>query len=245
MRKVLVFFIITLFAFAYQAKVEPFDVYKIKASVGGKVIKANKNLEAKNVQNREIVKIDDKQNLIDLQNLQAQIKILKEEIKNQSAVVKRKKRIYEKYKTLKTKSQNEKDLKFYDYMNALNQFLNLKSQFNNTLANIEKLKDTVSKKNIKVSGYIYKIYINKDDYVAPGVLIADVYDISKQKLTIFVPIDEIEGIKNKKVYINSKPSSFKIYKIWKVPDTQYVTSYRVELVGSGLKFGEIVKVELK
>jgi len=245
MKKALVFFIIAVFAFAYEAKVEPFDIYKIKASVSGKIVKADKNFEAKSVKNRLIVKIDDKQNLIDLKNSEAQLKILKEEIINQSAVVKRKKRIYEKYKTLKTKSQNEKDLKFYDYIAAKNQLLNLKSQFNNTSANIEKLKDTISKKNIEVSGYVYKIYINKNDYASPGVLIADVYDISRQKLTIFVPIEEIEGIENKKIYINGKLSGFKIHKIWKVPDTQYVTSYRVELVGKGLKLGEIVKVELK
>ncbi|GAB6074647.1 efflux RND transporter periplasmic adaptor subunit [Nautilia lithotrophica] len=245
MKKFLIFALSMVFLFAYEAKVEPFEIYKIKASVTGEIILSNKNLEAKNVQNREIVKIDDKQNLIDLKNLQAQVKILNEEIINQSAVVKRKKKIYEKYKTLKTKSQSEKDLKFYDYMNALNQLLNLKSQFNNTLANIEKLKDTISKKSVKVKGYVYKIYVNRGDYVAPGVLIADVYDISRQKLTIFVPIEDIDFIKNKQIYINGKKSNFKIYKIWNVPDTQYITSYKVELVGNGLKFGKIVKVDFR
>ncbi len=234
-----------VFLFAYEAKVEPFEIYKIKSSVGGEVVKAFKDLEAKNVKNREIVKIDDRQNLIDLKNLQAQVKILNEEIKNQRAIVKRKKDIYEKYKNLKTKSQSEKDMKFYDYTAAKNQLLTLLSQLNSTEANIEKLKDTVSKKNIKVSGYVYKIYVNRGDYVAPGMLIADVYDTSKQKLDIYIPIDEIDGVKNKKVYINGKKSNFKIYKIWNVPDTRYVTSYKAELVGDGLKFGEIVKVELK
>ena len=64
-------------------------------------------------------------------------------------------------------------------------------------------------------------------------------------MTIYVPIDEIDKIKNKYIYINGKKSEFKIYKIWNVPDTQYVTSYKVELVGNGLKFGDIVKVEFK
>jgi len=243
--KKLIFLMVTVFLFAYEAKVEPFEVYKIKSSVAGEVVQSNKNLEATKVKNALIVKIDDKQNIIDLKNMQAQVKILNEEIINERAIVKRKKRVYEKYKTLKTKSQTEKDLKFYDYMGALNQLLNLQSQFNNTLANIEKLKDTINKKNIKASGYVYKIYVNRGDYVAPGILIADVYDISKQKLTIYVPINEINSIKNKKVYINGKLGDFKISKIWNVPDTQYVTSYKVELIGKGLKFGDIVKVEFK
>ncbi len=243
--KKFIFLFTAVFIFAYEAKVEPFDIYKIKASVGGKVIKANKNLEAENVQNTEIVKIDDRQNLIDLKNLQAQIKILKEEIVNQSTVVKRKKSVYEKYKNLKTKSRLEKDLKFYDYINAQNQLLNLNSQLNTDIAGIEKLKDTINKKHVKADGYIYKIYVNRGDYATPGMLIADIYDISKQKLTIYVPVNEAGDLKNKKVYINSKQGKFKIYKIWSVPDTRYVTSFKVDLVGNGLKFGNIVNVELK
>jgi len=242
MKKII--FLIATLLFAYDAKVEPFDVYKIKSAVSGAVVRAYKNLEAKNISGT-IVKIDDKQNLIDLKNLRSQVKILNDEIINQQAIVKRKKNIYLTYKKLKTKSKTEKDMKFFDYMNAKNQLLNLKSQLNSTLASIEKLKDTISKKNIKVKGYVFKIYVNEGDYVAPGALIADVYDVSKQKLTIYVPIDEIEKIKNKDIYINGKKSEFKIYKIWNVPDTQYVTSYKVELVGNGLRFGDIVKVEFK
>jgi len=231
--------------FSYEAKVEPFEMYKIKSAVSGKVLKAEKNLEAQNVQNRRIVKIDDRQNLIDLKNLRNQAMLLKEQIKNQEEIVKRKKSVYEKYKNLKSKSRSEKDLKFYDYMNAENQLLNLQSQLSSTVASIEKLKDTISKKNIKADGYVYKIYVNRGDYVAPGVLVADVYDISREKLDIYVPVDEIEDIKSKDVYINGKKSTFKIYKIWNVPDEKYVTSYKVELIGNGLKIGEVVKVELK
>ena len=245
MKKALVFFIAAVLAFAYEAKVEPFEVYKIKSSVAGEVVESNKNLEAVNVKNGLLVKIDDKQNLIDLKNLQNQKNILIEEIKNQEEIVKRKKDVYEKYKNLKTKSQSEKDIKFYDYMSAKNQLLSLKSQLSTTIANISKIKDTINKKNIKASGYVFKIYVNSGDYAAPGMLIADVYDISRQKLDIYVPIDEISNIKNKKVYINGKKSDFKIYKIWNVPDTQYITSYKVELTGKGLKFGEIVKINFK
>lgn len=243
--KKIIFLLGFAFLFAYEAKVEPFEIYKLKSSVAGEVVKTYKNLEARNVNNALLVKIDDKQNQIDLKNLKIQAKLLNEEIKNQEEIVKRKKSVYETYKNLKSKSQTEKDLKFYDYMNAYNQLINLRSQYNTTLANIEKLKDTISKKNLKADGYVYKIYVNRGDYVAPGMLVADVYDISKEKLNIYVPIDEIDGIKNKKVYINGKKSGFKIYKIWNVPDAQYITSYKVELAGKGLKIGEIVKVELK
>jgi hypothetical protein len=243
MKKIIIFLACMLFA--YDAKVIPFDEYDIKSAVSGQVVFVNKNFEAKNIKDKIIVKLDDYQEKIDINNTINQINILKQEILNQKEIVKRKKDTFLKYKNLKTKSQVEKDLKFYDYMNAYNQLLNLKQQLENLKNNLKKLKDIVSKKNIKVTGYLYKIYINKNDYATPGRLIAKVYDISKQKLYIYVPIDKINEIKNKKVYINKKLSSFKISKIWKVTDEQYITSYKVELVGNGLKFGDVVDVEFK
>ena len=245
MKKIIMLIIGIIFLFGYKAKVEPFEVYNIKAVVNGKVVIANKDLEATNVKDKLIVKIDDTDNKIDLENLKNQLKLLKEQINNQEVVVKRKKDIHKRYEKLKTRSQTEKDLKFFDYISSLNQLISLKSQYNNTLANIKKIKDIINKKSIKVNGYVFKIHVKKDDYVNLGSLIANVYDISKQKLTIYVPIEEIENIKDKKVYINGKKSNFKIYKIWDVTDDKFVTSYKVELVGNGLKFGEIVNIELK
>ncbi|HIQ51245.1 MAG TPA: hypothetical protein EYH54_04705 [Nautiliaceae bacterium] len=245
MKKIIGLVAVTIFLFGYKAKVEPFEVYNIKAEVNGKVVMANKNLEAANVKNKLIIKIDDTDNKIDVENLQTQLALLKEQINNQEVVVQRKKEIYERYKKLKTRSQTEKDLKFFDYISSLNQLINLKSQYSNTLANLKKIKETIKKKSIKANGYLFKIYVKKDDYVNLGSLIAKVYDISKQKLTIYVPTEERENIKNKKVYVNGKKSNFTIYKIWNVTDDKFVTSYKIELVGSGLKFGEIVNIELK
>jgi len=230
--------------FAFNARVEPFDVFLIKSSVAGSVITVKKEVEAKEYKG-VIVKIDDKQEQIELKNLKTQAKFLKEEIKNQELIVKRKYDTYKRYEELKTKSLDEKNIKFYDYISAKNQLINLKTQLNNTLSSIEKLKDTINKKNIIVNGYINKILVNKGDYIAPGTPIVEVDDIKKQKLVIYVPIDEIENIKNKKIYINNKPSNFRVYKVWVVPDSKYITSYRVELIGSGLKLGEIIKVSFK
>jgi ribosomal protein L10 len=190
----------------------------------------------------DTVRLDDSDELINLANLKESLKVLEKEYENLYEVVKRKKEIYEKYKKLTTKSQIEKDLKFFDYMNNFNQLLNLKSQIINTKFNIKKLKNTISKKRIKATGYVNKIYVNKDDYVVPGSLIAEINDLSKQKLIVYVPIDEKIG---KYVYINGKKSNFKIYKKWRVTDSNFVTSYKIEIVGNGLKWGEIVRVDFK
>jgi len=243
MKKLILFLAVCLFG--YEAKVEPFETYIIKASVGGEVIQTYKNLEAKNLKNALIVKLDDKVQKADLKNIKNQIDILKKEIKNQQEIVKRKKSIYLKYQKLSSKSVEQKDIKFYDYIASFNQLLNLKSNLSSLNDQIVKIKDLIDKKNIKFSGYLYEITVSKNDYVSPGREIGLGYDVSKEKIDIFVPIDEIDSIKNKIVYINGKKSDFKIYKIWNMTDTKYITSYKVELVGKGLKLGNIVKIEFK
>ena len=244
MKKIYLFFI-AVCLFAYEAKVQPYEVYKIKAPLGGEVVFANKKAEARNVTNTLILKIDDTKDRINLDSINNQISVLKKEITNQQEIVKRKKEIYERYKNLSTKSLEQKNAKFYDYMAAYNQLLNLKNQLNSLYSQQKTTIDNINKKNIKVNGYVYKVYVTSGDYVNPGALVAEVDDISKQKLTIYVPIDKIDSILNKTVYINSQPSDFKIEKIWSVPDEKYITSYRVDLVGNSLRFGDVVKIEFK
>ena len=235
---------LAIFLFGYEGKVEPIKTFNIKSSVSGRVVISNKDLEAKNIKDALIVKIDDKVDLAELKNIENQIKILKEEIKNQQEVVKRKKELYERYKNLTSKSLQEKDLKFFDYISSKNQLLNLKSQLSSLKSQRAKIKDLIDKKNIKFSGYLYSILVEKGDYVNIGTPIAIGYDISREKIDIFVPIDKIDEVKGD-VYINGKKSNFKISKIYKVTDTKYITSYKVELVGNGIKIGEVVKVDFK
>ena len=243
MKRLILF--LAVFLFGYEAKVQPFETFVIKAAVGGEVIKTYKNLEAKSLKNALIVKLDDKVEKANLKNIKNQIDFLKEEIKNQEEIVKRKKSIYLRYQKLSSKSVEQKDMKFYDYIASFNQLLNLKKSLSNLNDQTVKIKDLIDKKNIKFSGYLYKITVSKDDYVAPGMQVGLGYDISKEKIDIFVPVGEKNYIKNKIVYINGKKSDFKIYKIWNMTDTKYITSYKVELVGKGLKLGNIVKVEFK
>ena len=236
--------IIGVFLFAFSARVEPYDTFTIKSSIAGSVVFCDKKKEAGYYKGL-IVKIDDNQEKIELNKLLNQKKFLQEEIENQKEILKRKFDTYRRYKNLKTKSVEEKNIKFYDYIAAKNQLINLKNQLNGINASIEKLKDTINKKNIKVNGYVDKVLVNKGDYVAPGTPVVKIDDISLVKLNVYVPLEKIDKIKNKKIYIDGKKRDFKIEKIWKVPDDKYITSYKVEIVGKGLKIGEIVNVEFK
>ena len=230
--------------FGYYGKVEPYQTYNIKADISGKVVEVNKSAEG-SFYKGIVIKIDDYQNKIDLKNSKIQLKNFENILKSQKEILKRKKRIYEVYKTLKTKSQLDKDLKFYDYQNSIITLNQTKNTISNLKAQILKLEDTISKKSISFKNYIYAIQINKGDYINLSAPIATTMDLSKLKIEIYVPIDKIGSIKNKKIYINDKISNFKVNKIYKVADSKYVTSYKVEIIGQYPKVSDIVKVEFK
>ena len=244
MKKVYMSLLASSLLFGYYGKVEPYQVYNIKSDVSGKVIEVNKSSEATKYKGI-VVKIDDYQNKIDLKNLKAQLKNFENIKSAQQQIVDKKRKIYEVYKTLKTKSQIEKDTKFFDYQNSLIALNQTKNTISNLKAQIAKLEDTISKKNISFKNYIYEIKVNKGDFVNFATPIATTMNISKVKIDIYVPIDKIESIKNKKIYINNKLSDFKINKIYKVADTKYVTSYKVELIGKYPNISDVVKVEFK
>ncbi len=236
-------FLVT-FVFGYYAKVEPFEVFNIKSDIVGKVIYVDKDCEAKKCKN-VVIKVDKYQDELELKNLQTQLKNFQLILQSQESILKRKKATYEIYKNLTTKSQFDKDLKFYDYQNFIIAISQTKNSISNLQTKIAKLKDTIAKKSITFKNYIYKIDVNEGDYLSFGRNIATTMDIDRVKLSIFVPIDKIESIKNRKIYINDKLSDFNVSKIQKVADSKYITSYKVELVGKYPKISDIVKVEFK
>jgi len=244
MKKVYISLIASSLLFGYYGKVEPYETYNIKADVSGKVIDVNKSAEATSYKGI-VIKIDDYQNKVDLKNLKNQLKNLETILQAQKEILEKKKKTYEIYKNLKTKSQMDKDLKFYDYQNSLITYNQTKNNISNIQSQIAKLQDTISKKTIRFKNYIYSINVNKGDYVNFSTPIATTMKIDKVKIDIFVPINKIESIKHKMIYINKKVTNFKIDKIYKVADSKYVTSYKVELVGNYPVISDIVEVTFK
>ena len=97
--------------------------------------------------------------------------------------------------------------------------------------------------------YIGKIYPKEDEFVSIGSIIADLYDISKKKIIIFVNKEDIEKIKQKDIFINNKPSKFFIESISNVVDSKYISSYQVVLLENNNNihfiFGDIVNIGFK
>ena len=82
-------------------------------------------------------------------------------------------------------------------------------------------------------------------------MLFDYYDISKSRLDVYLPADEVESIEEKEIYINDTlTTDWKIEKISKVKDNRRISTYQVRLVKENrepkkIRFGEILKVEFR
>ena len=223
----------SLIASEYYSKLEPIESYKVKAAVSGKVVFSNTKIEGFKAKNSVIIELDSKVNQMDLAQSRSKLSFINEMIKIED-------NNYKRLKKVSSKSAFEKDTQKL-------KVINLKSSKADMLINIENLKDSIkNKKLIEKSNYISNISVKEGDYVTPGTLLYESKDLSKGKLEIFVPINDVENLKNKSVYLDGKKSDVKINKIYTVADTQHISSYKVELLVPNVKtFSRLVKIEFK
>jgi hypothetical protein len=80
-----------------------------------------------------------------------------------------------------------------------------------------------------------------------GIPLAQIKDLTKAKLVLFLEADEVESVKSKTIYIDDKATKYKISKIWSVADEKFISSYRAEIVVDNPKesFSKLLKVEFK
>ena len=112
---------------------------------------------------------------------------------------------------------------------------------------IANLKDSIKNKIlIEKDRYIYNIAVKQGDYVNPGTLLYEAKDLSKGKLEIFVPIDDIEKIKTKTIFLDGEKTDLQLNKVYKVADSKHISSYKVEIYVPNAKiFSRLVKIEFK
>ena len=249
-----------LLAGEHFAKIEPLKSITIKAEANGEVLKSLKEREGE-VVNGVIVQIDDRLNKKDLQSTLESLKLVEKMIDLNSKMVadlrknmQKKKSLYERVAPLSSSSVSQKDALYAAYVAAKSQYsatlekiLNLKSQRVSLKQRIDLLRDTIEKKRVTVSNsYLYRLNVEAGEFVTVGMPLATVMNIQKGKLTLYLSADELEGIKQKQIYIDGNKSSATIKKIWRVADTKYISSYRVEIEVPNVKeFSKLVKVEFK
>ncbi|KLE08066.1 hypothetical protein AF79_09270 [Aliarcobacter butzleri L354] len=224
-------FPIFLFANSYIAKIEPKDEFSIYANASGEITYLDKNKEM-NIINGVIVKID---NVLDKENLslyQTQLKLLNEKLSILQDY-------YNKFKTIKGKSDFEKDEKYMEIIELKNSIKDLEISIANT-------KNTLSKKEIALDNlYLKEFVVNKYDYVNIGTKIATAYDISKAKLVIYLNSEDYKDIKSKEIYLDGKKSDVKIKKLDITPDKTFISAYKLKLEIDSKEFGKSITVEFK
>lgn len=250
-----------MFASEYYSKAEPYAFYTLQANVSGLVLMADERMEGKRLGNKNFILLDDELNKKELSsllqkkiNLKKSLELNKKMSKNLSIIIQKKNTNYERIKDLPIKSNVEKDKEFFDLSNTQNQELStlekietINSQLQDTKFRIEQLKRFIKDKHISAKDMVlYKLYVKKGQVVANGMNLAEIADVSKAKLTIFLNQDEIQEVDRKDIYLNGKLTSYKIDKIWPLSDSEHISSYKTEiLIEAPKQFSQLYKIEFK
>jgi len=263
--KILIFILLlplSLIAKVHYAKVEPLETLTLKSAVSAQVTLAKSKLEGTNISHGTIIKLDDKLDLIKLKSSRASLKLINSMLQiNQDILLalqsslQRQEEYYNRISMIASASNTQKDNAFYGYTNAKTQYFSTKEKIDSLKKQkldlnyeIARLKDSISKKTIRVNKkFLYKLLVNRGDYVNMGTALAQLKDLSSAKLILFLEADEIKEIKTKSIYIDGKKSNYKISKIWSVTDEKYISSYRTEILIKKPKvsFSKLLKVEFK
>ncbi len=246
----------------HYAKVEPYEEVTLKAAVNGTVLEANISNEGRNIAHKRIIHIDDRLDKLNLLRSRESKKLLNEILVNDEKIARslresmsRSKAYYERIKNLSTVSKTQKDNAYSSYASANTQYLNMKEKILNLRKQlldidfkIAQLQDTIAKKSISIEKkFLNTLLVKKGEYVMPGSGLAVVDDLNKARLVLFLEPMELEGIEDKKLYLNGKESKYKLKKIWKLTDKKYISSYRAELIIPYKEeyFSKLVKVEIR
>lgn len=254
-------FCTSIWASEYYSKAEPYGFYTLQANVAGLVVMADETMEGKKLSNKNFILLDDELNKKELSsllqkkiNLKKSLELNKKMSQNLSSIIAKKNRNYERIKDLPIKSNVEKDKEFFDLSNTQNQELStlekietIHSQLQDTEFRIVQLKRFIKDKHISANGMVlYKLYVKKGQVVATGMNLAEIADVNKAKLTIFLNQDEIRKIEKKDIYLNGEQTLYKIDKIWPLSDSEHISSYKTEiLIEAPEQFSQLYKIEFK
>jgi len=225
-------------AIEYSTTIEPYQKYEQKADVSGKVLFSDFNKENKTFKkDTVIVRIDDTQNKIQLTALLKQEQLLKHSILLETSILKSIKK--SRNKSILEKNKEELNL------------ISMQQNLTDIEKNILDLQDIMYRKKVVVpkNMYLNKVYVTTNSFVNNNSLLFDYYDISKQKIIVFVRDEDIKNIDKKNIFINGKEfNNFKINKKSIIKDSTHLGTYKIELISNNknkFNFGDVVKVDFQ
>lgn len=245
----------------FYAKIEPYEILNVSSNVSGEVIYSDIAQEGKILGKKPYVIIDDSLDRVELKTIESKIVAMnasmqhnREMVKNYQEIIERKQENYNRIKDLKIKSHVEKDRDYFDLVNSQNSLLSIQKEMESMTVQIgdlqvrrSQLKKTISDKHLFAPHYLlYKLLVKPSVFVNPGTPLAQLADVRKGKLTLFFSAKEAAEVQNKTIYMDGKPTAYRIDKIWKVADGTRISSYKGEiLVSAPKRFSTLVKVEFK
>ena len=250
-----------LLSAVYYAKVEPYKLQKLSSNVSGEVLFIDEDFIGKKLTNKPFIIIDSKIDRAELYDVEKKLKSLKDTLKlnkkvlqNLSAVLKKKKANFIRTEALKIKSRIDKDREFYDLVSSENAFISTQKEVNslkNSVADLElrriELQKSIHDKKVSAKGYLlYSINVKEGEVVNLSKPLAEVADISKALLTIYVDADELENIDKKVIFINDKKTNYKPLRVLKIADSVNISKYKVQIaIDAPEIFSKLAKVELR
>ena len=245
----------------YYSKVEPYKFKKLSSSVSGEVLFIDEDKLGQKLGKKPFIIIDseiDRSELVDvekkLKSLKNTLSLNKKILNNLSEVLKKKEANFKRTEALKIKSRIDKDREFYDLIASENSFIATQKEVNslsNSVADLElrkiQLQKNIRDKKVSANNHLlYSIKVKEGEVVNIATPLAEVADISKALLTIYVDVDELKDIESKTIYINDKKTNYKILRVLKIADSVNISKYRVQIAIDAPKvFSKLVKVELK
>ncbi len=253
---------IGLNAGVYYAKVDPVQEFSIKASARGKVVMMAKEAEGRVSKGGVLIQIDDVLNKKELVASRGRLESLKRtlvfserNLENSKKVAQIREENYQRIKSLKTKSKSSKDNELISSLSASSQVLSLKNSLEALKVSISdlgykiaSLQESIANKKISIKKgfFIYKTYVDEGDYVNIGSRLVDVYDISRGKLTLYLSKEDVKNLSKSVIFVDGKATALKVDKIWKVVDTQNISSYQTQIIVPAPKrFSQLVKIEFR
>jgi hypothetical protein len=241
--------------------VEPYEIRNISSNVSGIVLLVDENMIGKRLSSKPYIQIDTELDDKELKYIENKLVYLKstlntneEILKNFEELLNKKRENYDKIKVLKVKSAVEKDREFYDLISSENQFLNTQKEINSLKIQISdlefrkaQLNRTIKDKNLSAKDFVlYSISVKPGQVVGISAPLAQVADISKALLTIYLDEADMNDINNKVIYLDGNKTDYKISRILNIADSKNISKYMAQIVIESPKlFSKLVQVELK
>jgi len=263
MKILLLFFLFvhSIFANVYYAKVEPYELRKISSSVSGEVLLSDENMLGKKLTNRPYIIIDSKLDKDELASINTKLKFMKRTLQSNEKILKNldktlvfKRKNYERVRSLKIKSQIEKDNEYYNLVNSENSYINTQKEINNLKINIadlelrkKQLLKTINDKQLRAKGFVlYSLEVKPGEVVSFATPLATIADTSKALLTIYLDDEDLMNLERRVIYIDGKKTDYKIDRVVKIADTKNISKYKAQIIIKAPKvFSKLAKIELK